>query len=423
MMGGATSPQRAVTQAARLRGVQRGPFIEEAFCYPGFGCSRSLKLSGEDTVLSSLARHSFVAILLAVVIEELGLPMPIPTDVMIVFAGTAAGRSVPQLGLFFLALMLASAVGGSGLYAIVRRGGRPLVERFGHYVHLGPEQLSRAEALLERGGWGSIALGRAIPGLRYATVIACGLLKVPFPRYVTAHIVGSSVYIAVFLALGAVFGPAILERIHLPVHALRLLWLLPLAVGLPFLIVRWSRRVRSRQSESPSRRRLVGAVLLGSFARTVALTATLSAAATVAELLGASHPLNVTYVLLGWLLLGLELDVGLALVLLYIVLLALLTGAAVAYYELVFPYLTPRGAKPSGQVLGLALLAFGLLVTVFLFSLFVERDGSFDDLWWQGGGPLMLLGLAVGVVVYATTSVYGRALATAVVPTLRGDAS
>jgi hypothetical protein len=39
-------------------------------------------------MLGSLARHSFVAILLVVVIEELGLPSPIPTDVMIVFAGT-----------------------------------------------------------------------------------------------------------------------------------------------------------------------------------------------------------------------------------------------------------------------------------------------------------------------------------------------
>jgi hypothetical protein len=252
-------------------------------------------------------------------------------------------------------------------------------------------------------------------------VIACGLLKVPFPRYVTAHIVGSSVYIAVFLALGAVFGPAILDRIHLPAHGLRLLWLLPLAVGLPFLIVRWSRRVHARQPEDPSRRRLVGAVLLGSFAGTVALTAALSATATVAELFGASHPLNVTYALLGWLLLGLELDVGLALLLLYVVLLALLTGAAVAYYELVLPYLAPRSATPSRQVLGLALLAFGLLVTIFLFSLLVERDGSFDDAWWQGGGPIMLLGLALGVVVYATTAVYGRVLATTVVPSLRRD--
>lgn len=372
-------------------------------------------------MLSTLVKHSFVAILLAVVIEELGLPSPIPTDVMIVFAGTTAGKSVPLLAGFFVALVLASAVGGSGLYIIVRRGGRPLVDRFGRYVHLGTERLARAEALLERGGWWSIALGRAIPGVRYATVIACGLLKVPFPRYVTAHIVGSSVYIAVFLALGAVFGPAILDRIHLPAHGLRLLWLLPLAVGLPFLIVRWSRRVHARQPEDPSRRRLVGAVLLGSFAGTVALTAALSATATVAELFGASHPLNVTYALLGWLLLGLELDVGLALLLLYVVLLTLLTGAAVAYYELVLPYLAPRRATPSRQVLGLALLAFGLLLTIFLFSLLVERDGSFDDAWWQGGGPIMLLGLALGVVVYATTAVYGRVLATTVVPSLRRD--
>jgi membrane protein DedA with SNARE-associated domain len=378
-----------------------------------------VKLSGEDVVLSTLVKHSFVAILLAVGIEELGLPSPIPTDVMIVFAGTSAGESVPMLAGFFVALVLASAVGGSGLYFIVRRGGRPLVDRFGRYVHLGPERLARAEALLERGGWWSIALGRAIPGVRYATVIACGLLKVPFLRYVTAHIVGSSVYIAVFLALGAVFGPAILDRIHLPAHGLRLLWLLPLAVGLPFLIVRWSRRVHSRQPEDPSRRRLVGAVLLGSFVGTIALTAALSATATLAELFGASHPLNVTYALLGWLLLGLELDVGLALLLLYVVLLTLLTGAAMSYYELMLPYLAPRGATPSRQILGLALLAFGLLVTIFLFSLFVERDGSFDDAWWQGDGPIMLLGLALGVVVYATTAVYGRVLATAVAPSLR----
>jgi hypothetical protein len=130
-------------------------------------------------------------------------------------------------------------------------------------VHLGPEQLVRAEALLARGTWGSIALGRAIPSLRYSTAIACGLLKVPYPRYATAHVVGSSVYVAIFLVLGAIFGPEILERIHLPAHGLRLLWLLLMAVGLPLLILWWARRVRSRQPAAPSHRRSLGAVLLG----------------------------------------------------------------------------------------------------------------------------------------------------------------
>ena len=360
-----------------------------------------------------------MAILLAVVIEELGLPSPIPTDVMIVFAGTTTEGSVSRLALYFVTLTLASAVGGSGLYAIVRRGGRPLVDRFGRYVHLGPEQLARAENLLERGGWWSIALGRAIPGVRYATVIACGLLKVPFPRYVTAHIVGSSVYIAIFLALGAIFGPTILDRIHLPASGLRLVWLLPLAVGLPLLILRWGRRVRSRQPATPSSRRLLGAVLLGSFAGTVALTATLAATATIADLFGASHPLNVAYSLLGWTLFGLESEIDAAVLLLYAALLTLLVGIAALYHELVLPYLAPRGVTPSRQVLGLALLTGSFFGIVFLFSLIVEDPGSLA-LWWRtGGGPVMLLGAAVGVLAYASTAVYGRVLAIAMAPSLR----
>jgi len=185
--------------------------------------------------------------------------------------------------------------------------------------------------------------------------------------------------------------------------------------------VRWGHRVRSRQPANPSRRRLVGAVLLGSFVGTVALATTLSAAAAVAELFGAAHPLNVAYTLLGWLLLGLELGAGVTVVLLYAVLLALLVGLAMAYYELMLPYLRPHGFPPSWQILGLALLALGLLGSIFLISLFVDRDTSFDDVWWRAGGPMMLIGISLGVTVYATTAVYGRVLAIATAPTLRRD--
>src|ERR671916_605020 len=142
--------------------------------------------SKKDFMLTSLAKHSFGAILLVVLIEEVGIPLPIPSDFLVIFAGTMTDRSLPRLVLFTVALTMASAVGASGLYAIARRGGRPLVERFGRYVHLGPEQLDRAEALLSRSGWGGIAIGRATPGLRYATVIACGLLEVSYPRFVSA---------------------------------------------------------------------------------------------------------------------------------------------------------------------------------------------------------------------------------------------
>jgi membrane protein DedA with SNARE-associated domain len=366
-------------------------------------------------VLTSLAKHSFGAILLVVILEEVGLPLPIPSDFLVVFAGATADRSLPRLVLFFGALTMASGVGASGFYALVRRGGRPLVERFGRYVHLGPEQLARAEALLSRSGWGGIVVGRATPGLRYATVIACGLLKVSYLRFVTATLVGSSVYVGAFLTLGAIFGPTVLDRIHLPALAVRLLWLLPLAVGPPLLMV-WGSS-RSAHPADPPPRRVAGAALLGSLAGAIALAAVLSATATVAELVGASHPLNVAYAFVGWLV-GAGPAVHATSLLLYIGLLLLLVGLNAAYYEFVLPYLAPRGVSRLWQVLGLALLTIGVFGLIFASAVFVRRDDAFD-LSWQTGGPTVLIGIACGVAVYAMTAVYGRALAIAVAPTLR----
>ncbi|CAN5277256.1 hypothetical protein BH24ACT19_BH24ACT19_16040 [soil metagenome] len=360
-------------------------------------------------MLNSLTRYSFVAVLLAVMVEELGIPMPIPTDIMIVFVG--ANRPVSQLALLFALLAVSSAVGASGLYAIIRRGGRPLVDRFGRYVHLGPEQLARSEALLACGGWGGIALGRAIPGLRYATVVACGLFKVPYLRFVTAHLAGSSVYIAIFLALGAIFGPGILDRIHPPALAIRLLWLLPRAVGLPLRMVWWGSRTLPQRSVEPPRRLAAIAVLLGGFAGTTALAATWSTTTTLADLLGTSYAFNTPYSPLDRLL-DLESGIGGLSLLLHAALLSLFVIIGVAYYEIVLPYLAPRGLSLPRQALGLGLFALGLLGALSGATLLATRDDSLA-LWWQTGGPNMLIGAVLGVEVYALTTAYARAVAIA----------
>ena len=328
-------------------------------------------------MLGSLAQHSLVAVLLAIIVEELGIPMPIPTDLMIAYVG--ADRSPSQLVLLFGLLTLSSAIGASGLYAIVRRGGRPLVDRFGRYVHLGPERLARSEALLARSGWGGIALGRALPGLRYATVVACGLFRVPYLRFLTAHLAGSSVYIAVFLALGATFGPQILERIHPPALTLRLLWLLPLAVGLPLLMIWWGSRTLPRRSAEPSRRWATVAVLLARFAGTTALSATWSATTTVADLLGRSYAFRAPYSPLDRLLVS-DASVGSTSLLVHAALLSLFIGIGVAYYEFILPYLAPRGLSLPQQALGLGLLAPGLFGALSDVTLLATRSGSLT-LW------------------------------------------
>jgi membrane protein DedA with SNARE-associated domain len=356
-----------------------------------------------------LSRHSFSAIWLAVLIEEIGIPMPIPTDLLIIFAGAAAAHSAARLGLSFGAIALASALGSSGLYLIIQRGGCPLVERFGRYIHLGPKQLARGETLLRQGGWHRIAIGRAIPGLRYLTVIMCGLLSVPYRRYVTAHLVGSSVYIAVLLALGALLGPSVIDAIHLPRLAIRLLWLLALAAGLPALLVWLATRRSMRTTALPTTWHTIGAMLLVSIVGTTALAASWAAASTLAQLAGRPYTLNATYALAGWLL-GRGVRATTAYALIYSGLLLLCVAVGAIYDIYLLPRLAPGGSTQLRQALGLALLNMTLVIITFAPLLILDRRSPLA-LWWQSGGPALLVALVVGMLSYAITTVYGRAVA------------
>lgn len=371
---------------------------------------------GENLMLNLLARHGFIAILVAVLIEEVGIPMPIPTDILIVLAGIESAGRFPRLVFWFFALSGASATGATGLYFITRWGGRPLVERFGRYVHLGPEQLARGEDLLRRRGWFGIAVGRAIPGLRYATVIVCGVLKVPYLRFLTAHIAGSSLYIITFLALGTTFGPAIMNNIHVPSRSLNLLWLLLLAVGLPLLIMWLSWRAHPQVPLNPSTQRLFWSNFIASFLGATVLAASWSAAATYADLVGPPRPVNAIATLAGWLL-GRGLGAAPAYILIYAGLLLLCFAMSAAYYQFLVPRLAPRIASLPMQVAELGLLTSCLVLVFIIFSITVVRYGPLLR-WWNTGGLWLVGAIGLGILGYAFTTAYGRTLGLAVLPSL-----
>lgn len=374
-------------------------------------------------MLDLVTRHSFIAICLAIFLEELGVPMPIPTDILIIFAGAASGQSFAKLTLWFVLISIVSALGSSGLYLIVRRGGRPLVERFGRYVHLGPEQLMRAEQTLNRTGWFGIACGRALPGVRYVTVIACGLLRVPYGRYITAHIAGSSVYIVVFLTLGSYFGPMIAERLHAPEIVLRLLWLGALSLGLPLLLGWLCVRGHARYVAEPSRWRQFSALLLASFLGSTSLAATWAGVAALTEVLGDPRSIDMSHMLARILLsTGFRASHVSALILVYAGILLICAMVGVCYYELIQPRLASHRTPLLHQALGLALLGGIVVASCFSIAMLFGHLRPIQP-WWSSDGSLVLLAVMAGVLSYTLTTVFGRALAIAVLPSLRRNRS
>ncbi|HEV3232481.1 MAG TPA: DedA family protein [Candidatus Dormibacteraeota bacterium] len=146
--------------------------------------------------------HKALSTFAVIALEEIGVPLPLPGDVVIMFAGhlVARGRLSPLTA--FLAVVLGSMAGSSVLFWLSRRFGQPFVKRYGPYMHVRPDRLARAERGFKRWGVLLIVVGRHIPGMRMVISVFAGVFGVSYPVFLASVAVSAAAWAGMFLALG-----------------------------------------------------------------------------------------------------------------------------------------------------------------------------------------------------------------------------
>jgi len=191
-----------------------------------------------------LEEYGYVAFFMLAFIEESGVPLPLPGDGIMMFAGYLSSIGRLSFALAFIAIESGTLVGASVLHFIGRRGGRPLLYRYGRYLHLDTPRLHLIERWLNRNAFLSIVLGRLIPGLRILTSFVSGIFGMPYGVFLPAVGIGSSLYILFFMILGAVLGREVEPVLRLLSRHLWLATALVLIVVLA-LVILLCRRIRS----------------------------------------------------------------------------------------------------------------------------------------------------------------------------------
>ena len=198
--------------------------------------------------LGWLAAHEALLVFLAIFFEECGIPMPLPADVAMAIAGHAVAQGRMRLLDAFLIGQSATLAGSSVLFWAGRRGGRSLLVRYGRLLRLGPERIDRMERLVRRLGPLAVIIGRQIPGLRLASPLACGVFGISFRVFVPAMFVGSSIYIALFLALGAFGGAMLVNTLRSGLLPLRFAVVSVLLLAALLLLRRLGRRAAAAEA-------------------------------------------------------------------------------------------------------------------------------------------------------------------------------
>jgi membrane protein DedA with SNARE-associated domain len=215
-----------------------------------------------SALLAFYSANEALGLFLFLMIEEAGLPLWfLPGDALVIAAGAQPGRTPGSAALILLSAAVGVSLGSTVLYAIARRGGRPLLDRYGRFLHLNAGRVTTVEGWFQRYGALAIVAGRLIPGFRTPTTVLAGLLAVPYRVFAPATAVAAVLWAALYFFAGAVLQSTWRNAVATltvdlddAAEIVVLLLLLAVAAGTVVRRVRTSRATTKspRQSSSPA---------------------------------------------------------------------------------------------------------------------------------------------------------------------------
>jgi membrane protein DedA with SNARE-associated domain/membrane-associated phospholipid phosphatase len=151
-----------------------------------------------------LETYGYLAVLVLVGLESLGLPLPGETALLTASAYAAAGH------LSIVAVVAAAAIGAllgdAGAYWIGRTGGIALLRRYGRLLRVDDGRLERAERFYQRHGGKTVFFGRFVSLLRSVAALLAGVARMPYGRFTLYNVAGGICWATLVGALGYAFG-------------------------------------------------------------------------------------------------------------------------------------------------------------------------------------------------------------------------
>ncbi len=190
-----------------------------------------------DWLVATVGGWGYPGILILMAIESSFIPFP--SEVVLIPAGYLVQQGQMHAGLVLLAALLGSLVGALINYGLALLLGRPLLERYGRYLCVGPRALDRTDQFFSQHGAISTFTGRLIPAIRQLISLPAGLARMHLGIFALYTALGAGLWSGVLIALGYFIGSnEMLIREHLRLVTLGALTLAAL-IGLIYLV--WNR--------------------------------------------------------------------------------------------------------------------------------------------------------------------------------------
>lgn len=187
-----------------------------------------------ENLNSFLASYGYLTVFVGLLLESAGLPLP--GETLLLSASAFAARQ-PNLHIYWIGpiAILAASTGDNAAYWMGRRGGRPLLHRYGQAFRIGPGTIQRGEDFMRKHGPLAVFFARFIAGLRVVNGLLAGSLEMEWSRFFFFNLLGAICWVSVICSVGFLFG----DRLPWIIHVVGRTGLLFLCVIGVVLIAYW----------------------------------------------------------------------------------------------------------------------------------------------------------------------------------------
>lgn len=199
-------------------------------------------------IVTLVDHYGYVGLFVALVLGNIGAP--VGSEIVLPVAGglTATGH-LAALWLTIVVAVAGELAGESIAYAVGRYGGVPAIERFGKYVGLHHQHLTRIHGFFERYGTFAIFICRFLPFIRGVAGFPAGIAEMNVAHFYVWTLLGSLVFCSGMIGVGYAFG----GHLDMVIPLLRrggILVAVAAVVAIAFVVI--YARVRSRRRGSLS---------------------------------------------------------------------------------------------------------------------------------------------------------------------------
>jgi membrane protein DedA with SNARE-associated domain len=214
---------------------------------------------------SFVGDHSVYAVFLLMAVSAV---LPAASELVMIYAGALAsgalapahvalfGHPIHSTGWAYLTVcvagVLGNTLGAAGGWAIGFYGGRPLLERYGKWLHVTEKRMGRAEGWFVRFGRVAVPLGFAAPIIRSFVAIPAGLFKEPLALFIPLAMLGSTAFCFGLAAGGWALGSSY-NSLHDALTYVGIALIAVIAVTIAYLWYRKRSSTISQRAEDSAR--------------------------------------------------------------------------------------------------------------------------------------------------------------------------